>query len=135
MATSWIIEPATSLPIEFSGPGRSPFDSAEIARAHADQVLLAPRGRASQMNAGAAACAAEVLLFLHADTTLPAGAIVSDIVYVPLETPLLAAARAAGYHPVDGIGMLLHQAAPGFERWFGKRPDVDEETRQFVLRG
>lgn len=61
------------------------------------------------------------------------GAIVSDIVYVPLETPLLAAARAAGYHPVDGIGMLLHQARPGFEAWFGVAPEVDEALRAVVL--
>ncbi len=64
---------------------------------------------------------------------LAAGAIVSDIVYVPLETPLLAAARAAGYHPVDGIGMLLHQARPGFEAWFGVAPEVDAGLRDVVL--
>jgi shikimate dehydrogenase len=68
-----------------------------------------------------------------APTGLAAGAIVSDIVYVPLETPLLAAARAAGYHPVDGIGMLLHQARPGFEAWFGVAPEVDGALRDMVL--
>lgn len=60
-------------------------------------------------------------------------AVVTDIVYTPLETPLLAAARARGCATVDGLGMLLHQAVPGFERWFGKRPTVDEETRAAVL--
>ena len=55
---------------------------------------------------------------------LPRHAIVTDIVYVPLETPLLAAARQRGLRTVDGLGMLLHQAVPGFERWFGKRPEV-----------
>ena len=55
---------------------------------------------------------------------LRAGTLVTDIVYVPLETPLLAAARARGLPTVDGLGMLLHQAVPGFERWFGVRPAV-----------
>ena len=53
---------------------------------------------------------------------LPAGAVVTDIVYAPLETGLLAAARSRGLVTVDGLGMLLHQAVPGFERWFGRRP-------------
>ncbi|HIC65336.1 MAG TPA: shikimate dehydrogenase, partial [Paracoccus sp.] len=60
-------------------------------------------------------------------------ALATDLVYTPLETPFLAAARQIGCHTVDGLGMLLHQAAPGFERWFGHRPDVDEETRRVVL--
>lgn len=59
--------------------------------------------------------------------------LVTDIVYVPLETPLLRIARACGLATVDGLGMLLHQAAPGFERWFGKWPDVTPELRQLVL--
>lgn len=60
-------------------------------------------------------------------------AIVSDIVYVPLETPLLAAARGRGLIGVDGLGMLLHQAVPGFERWFGVRPRVTPELRAYVV--
>lgn len=64
---------------------------------------------------------------------LPAAATVNDIVYSPLETPLLAAARARGNAVVDGIGMLLHQARPGFEAWYGRRPEVDEALRRFVL--
>jgi shikimate dehydrogenase len=59
-------------------------------------------------------------------------AIVADIVYVPLETPLLAAARARGLRAVEGLGMLLHQAAPGFERWFGVRPTVTRDLRALV---
>ncbi len=59
--------------------------------------------------------------------------IVTDIVYVPLETPLLAAARARGLRTVDGLGMLLHQAVPGFERWFGVRPQVDAALRAIIL--
>ena len=57
---------------------------------------------------------------------------VCDIVYVPLETPLLAAARAHGLRPVEGLGMLLHQAVPGFKAWFGVEPVVDEDLRRFV---
>jgi shikimate dehydrogenase len=63
---------------------------------------------------------------------LPAGAVVADIVYVPLETPLLAAARARGLAAVDGLGMLLHQARPGFEAWFGVAPRVDGALRAVV---
>ena len=62
-----------------------------------------------------------------------AGALVTDIVYTPLVTPLLAAARARGLATVDGLGMLLHQAAPGFEAWFGRKPEVDAELRAAVL--
>lgn len=60
-------------------------------------------------------------------------AAVYDIVYVPLETPLLAAARARGNPVVDGLGMLLHQAVPGFERWFGVRPIVTPALRLLLL--
>lgn len=64
---------------------------------------------------------------------VPVSAVVTDIVYTPLETPLLAQARARGCHVVDGLGMLLHQAVPGCERWFGLRPDVTEDLRRAVL--
>ncbi|WP_442970675.1 shikimate dehydrogenase [Roseomonas sp. USHLN139] len=63
---------------------------------------------------------------------LPGHAIVVDAVYVPLETPLLAAARARGLVGVDGLGMLLHQARPGFEAWFGVAPSVDADLRDTV---
>lgn len=61
-------------------------------------------------------------------------AVVTDIVYTPLETPLLAAARARGNATVDGLGMLIHQARPGFEAWFGKAPDPDGELRAFLIK-
>ena len=61
-------------------------------------------------------------------------AVVTDLVYTPIETPLLAYARSIGCMVVDGLGMLLYQAAPGFERWFGVKPEVDEKLRQAVLR-
>lgn len=64
---------------------------------------------------------------------MASGALATDIVYAPLDTPFLQAARAAGADTVDGLGMLLHQAVPGFAAWFGKTPIVDAETRDRVL--
>jgi shikimate dehydrogenase len=63
---------------------------------------------------------------------LPDGAVVADLVYVPLTTPLLAAAKARGLKTADGLGMLLHQAVRGFELWFGRRPQVTSELRARV---
>ena len=63
---------------------------------------------------------------------LPAGAAVADIVYVPLETDLLRRARVRGHRVVDGLGMLMHQAVPGFELWFGTRPEVTPELRALI---
>ena len=63
---------------------------------------------------------------------LPADAVVADVVYSPLETTLLAAACARGNRVVDGLGMLLHQAVQGFERWFGVRPEVTPALRAHV---
>jgi shikimate dehydrogenase len=60
-------------------------------------------------------------------------ALVTDLVYTPLKTQLLIEADARGCTTVDGLGMLLHQAVPAFERWFGVRPDVDDATRKAVL--
>ncbi|MCZ8334169.1 MAG: shikimate dehydrogenase [Rhodobacteraceae bacterium] len=72
------------------------------------------------------------------DLVLPLGALsphalVTDLVYTPLKTQFLIEAEERGATVVDGLGMLLHQAAPGFERWFGQRPDVDDATRSAVL--
>ncbi len=74
----------------------------------------------------------------NAELTVPLdglrkGTLVTDIVYSPLRTKLLADAEALGCQIVDGLGMLLHQGVPGFERWFGVRPVVDDETRRVVL--
>jgi shikimate dehydrogenase len=63
---------------------------------------------------------------------LPSQAVVADLVYVPLETALLAAARVRGLRTADGLGMLLHQAVRGFELWFGQRPQVTPELRALV---
>ncbi|KIQ05940.1 shikimate dehydrogenase [Agrobacterium tumefaciens] len=66
-------------------------------------------------------------------STLSAGAVVTDIVYVPLQTPILAMAERQGFATVDGLGMLLHQAKPGFQKWFGPMPEVDEELREMII--
>ncbi|MFK0166017.1 shikimate dehydrogenase [Rhizobium sp. NPDC090279] len=64
---------------------------------------------------------------------LAEGAVVTDIVYVPLKTPLLGQAEEQGFAIVDGLGMLLHQAVPGFEKWFRRRPAVDETLRALII--
>ncbi|SDO85516.1 shikimate dehydrogenase [Afipia sp. GAS231] len=70
---------------------------------------------------------------LELDTgLLPQNAVVADLVYVPLQTPLLAAAQGRGLKTADGLGMLLHQAVRGFELWFGRRPEVTPELRALV---
>ena len=64
---------------------------------------------------------------------LSPGTLVTDLVYTPLMTDFQLEAQSRGCQVVDGLGMLLHQAAPGFERWFGRRPEVDEALQQAVL--
>ena len=66
---------------------------------------------------------------------LPPDAVVNDIVYAPLTTKLLASAAARGNPVVDGLGMLLHQAAPGFAAWFGRMPEVDAALRDHMIKG
>lgn len=66
-------------------------------------------------------------------TSLAQGAVVTDIVYTPLETPLLKQAKELGYTTVDGLGMLLHQAAPAFEAWFGTKPKVSPLLKAMVV--
>ena len=71
---------------------------------------------------------------IHVDfTAMHSTALVTDIVYVPLVTPFLAQAKAQGMAIADGLGMLLHQAVPGFEKWFGKRPNVSPELRNMIV--
>jgi len=64
---------------------------------------------------------------------LPRTALVSDVIYIPLETPLLAAARARGNATVNGLGMLLNQARPAFEAWFGVLPEITDELQRAIL--
>jgi shikimate dehydrogenase len=66
-------------------------------------------------------------------TVMRSGALVTDIVYVPLITPILKQAGEQGMRTADGLGMLLHQAVPGFERWFGQRPAVTPELRALII--
>ncbi len=67
-------------------------------------------------------------------TSMRREALVTDIVYTPLKTRFLSQAEEQGLATVDGLGMLLHQAAPGFEKWFGVRPVVDDDLRALILR-
>jgi shikimate dehydrogenase len=64
---------------------------------------------------------------------LEPGTVVNDLVYTPLQTSFLETAESMGCHTVDGLGMLLHQATPAFERWFGQRPEVDAAARAAVI--
>jgi shikimate dehydrogenase len=114
---------------------------ADALRAHfADRLRLvdwiaagaAAAGAATIVNTTSLGMAGQPALPVRLDAA-PEGALVADLVYQPLETPLLAEARARGLTAVDGLGMLLHQAVPGFEAWFGRRPEVDAELRAAVL--
>ena len=104
-------------------PGLAVVDWAHRHAALADHALLV-----NATSAGLSGAPPLALDFGRA----PAGLVVTDLVYVPLLTPLLAAARAAGLRTVDGLGMLLHQARPGFAAWFGVEPAVDAELYRFV---
>ncbi|PKP84128.1 MAG: shikimate dehydrogenase [Alphaproteobacteria bacterium HGW-Alphaproteobacteria-2] len=119
---------------------RSPARAEEVAQHYGPRVRPLPWSAAPEslsqagllVNATSLGMAGQPPLDIALDG-LPTASPVCDIVYVPLETPLLAAARARGNPVVDGLGMLLHQAVPGFERWFGRRPEVDEALRAAVL--
>ena len=113
---------ALALAAEFGGPVRAvPWE----ARAQALE------GAAILVNTTSQGMVGEAPLDLALDA-LPVSALVVDIVYVPLETPLLAAARARGNRVVDGLGMLLHQARPAFEAWFGIDPKVMPQLRALI---
>ncbi len=92
---------------------------------------LALDGAALLVNATSLGMAGQPQLEIALDA-LPETAVVADIVYVPLETPLLAAARARGHRVVDGLAMLLYQARFGFRLWFGQDPVVDDSLRDHV---
>jgi shikimate dehydrogenase len=66
-------------------------------------------------------------------TVMAENALVTDIVYIPLETPILAMAKQQGLNTVDGLGMLLHQAVPGFAKWFGVTPEVTPDLRRLII--
>lgn len=120
---------------------RSAGRVADLARHFGDRVSAHAASEAGALLARADLLVNTTSLGMHGEAELPAdvgllpaGAIVTDIVYVPLVTPLLAAAAARGLRTVDGLGMLLHQARPGFERWFGVGPAVTPELRDLVIR-
>ncbi len=116
---------AQALAREFGAPV-TVVDWADKAVAAGDAALL--------VNTTSLGMQGQSPLDLRPDALNPQ-ALVTDIVYSPLETPLLQIARARGCRTVDGLGMLLHQAVPGFERWFGQRPSVTDELRAAVLAG
>lgn len=97
-----------------------------------DQASEAVEGAATIVNTSALGMVGQPPLDVSLDAA-PPGALVNDIVYEPLITPILAAAAGRGLRAVDGLGMLLHQGVPGFERWFGKTPLVDADLRAAVL--
>lgn len=96
---------------------------------HAEDLL---DGAAIIVNASSLGMTGKPELRVPFDAISPT-AVVCDLVYTPLETGLLQHAQQIGCRTVDGVGMLLHQAAPGFERWFGRRPEVDALAREVVL--
>lgn len=89
-------------------------------------------GAATVVNATSLGMSGNQPLRIPFDALSP-NALVTDLVYTPLMTPFLTEAKARGCRIVDGLGMLLHQAAPGFERWFGQRPIIDDNTRRTIL--
>jgi shikimate dehydrogenase len=102
--------------------GMVPWENRHAAVADADLII----------NTTALGMAGKPSLELDLSAMRP-GTIVYDIVYVPLETPLLADARARGGRSVDGLGMLLHQAVPGFQQWFGVKPVVTPQLRAHIV--
>ena len=116
---------AEALAREFGGPiGVIPWADRETAL----------EGVALLVNTTTLGMTGQPPLDLALDRLAPTAA-VCDIVYTPLETALLAAARARGNPSIDGLGMLLHQARPGFESWFGVAPAVTAQLRTFVIQG
>lgn len=115
---------------------RSSGRAVELAAAFPDTVEARPWQDVAALVGGSDLIVNTTSLGMHGQppleidlSALRPGTIVDDIVYVPLETTLLAEARRRGGLPVDGLGMLLHQAVPGFERWFGVRPQVTDALR------
>jgi shikimate dehydrogenase len=114
--------------------------AAQLARQFGERVTPVEWDRAADAASGAALAVNTTSLGMHGKGELPIDvralardAVATDIVYAPLETPFLREARRHGLHTVDGLGMLLHQAVPGFERWFGVRPEVTAELRRLVV--
>lgn len=112
----------------------------ELADRFGSAVLAHPIAALSEVMAGAGLFVNTTSLGMGGEpapqidfSPLSPGAVVTDIVYVPLKTPFLRQAEEQGFRVIDGLGMLLHQAVPGFEKWFGRRPVVDEMLRQIII--
>jgi shikimate dehydrogenase len=158
-APGWQVEAGPALVLGAGGAARAVIDA--LAEAGAPEVRVANRTRdraddiaahfgkrvtaldwdeaeaamadaATIVNTTALGMAGQPELTLRLDAAAP-GTLVTDVVYEPLMTPFLVAAAERGLRIVDGLGMLLHQAAPGFERWFGRKPEVDAALREAVL--
>ncbi len=119
---------------------RTPGRAVELAEVFGPQVAAHGTDAVAGLLPGADLVVNTTSLGMDGDSSLPADvellpshALVTDIVYVPLETPFLRAAAARGLVTVGGLGMLLHQAVPGFERWFGQRPVVTAQLRDIVV--
>ncbi len=113
-----------------------------LADVFGNKVIVVPWENAADVFDGAATAVNSTTLgmldqapFTIALDALPETAVATDLVYAPLDTAFLQAAQQRGCETVDGLGMLLHQAAPGFERWFGTKPQVTVELREMVLAG
>jgi len=115
-------ERAEALAAHFGGPARAAA-WADLSAKLAEADLL--------VNASSLGMVGQAPLVVDLGS-LPRRAIVADAVYVPLRTPLIEAARARGHRTVEGLGMLLHQAAPAFARWFGREPKVTPGLRALV---
>lgn len=107
--------------------------------AFGDRVTVVPWGERNQAMAGVSLLVNTTTQGMHGQpaldvqlSDLPATAMVSDAIYIPLETPLLAAARQRGHQTVNGLGMLLNQARPAFQAWFGVLPEITPELRAAV---
>jgi shikimate dehydrogenase len=107
--------------------------------AFGDRVTVVPWAERNQAMAGISLLVNTTTQGMHGQPALdvqlddlPAAAMVSDAIYIPLETPLLAAARQRGHQTVNGLGMLLNQARPAFHAWFGVLPEITPELRAAV---
>ena len=119
---------------------RTPARAQELARHYGRRVRVFPWSQKEARSRAAGVLVNTTSLgMVYGDpldmdvAALREDAVVADIVYVPLQTELLARARARGLRVVDGLGMLLYQAVPGFEKWFGVKPEVTPELRALVV--
>ena len=111
----------------------------ELANDFGDRVKVVPWAERNDAMAGVSLLVNTTTLGMHGQApldvalgALPLEAMVSDAIYIPLETPLLAQARMRGHRTVNGLGMLLNQARPAFQSWFGVLPEVTPELRAAV---